>query len=75
MKKKASNFDQKILEQQQDINMPYPPGVNNNIIRELSNQILQNPLEIINLRSNINNVSSFIHIYFLINLDIESIHK
>lgn len=58
MKKKALNFDQKILEQQQDINTLYPQGVNNNIIRELSNQILQNPLEITNLRSNKNNVSS-----------------
>ena len=64
MKKKGSNFDQKILEQQQGINMLYPPGLNNNIIRELSNQILQNPLEITNLRSNINSVSSFFHIYF-----------
>ena len=58
MKKKALNFDQKILEQQQGINTLYPQGVNNNIIRELSNQILQNPLEITNLRSNKNNVSS-----------------
>ena len=58
MKKKALNFDQKILEQQQGINILYPPGVNNNIIRELSNQILQNPLEVTNIQPNINNVSS-----------------
>jgi hypothetical protein len=58
MKNKALNFDQKILEQQQGINMVYPPGNNNNQIRELCNNVIQNSLVLNNLRPNLSRVSS-----------------
>lgn len=46
MKKKTSNFDQKILEQQIPINIPHSPEENKYIIGELSNVQISNPLGI-----------------------------
>ena len=57
MKKKALNFDQKILEQQMPNNIPHPPEENKYLIGELSNIQIPNslglnitrPIQIVNL--------------------------
>ena len=64
---KNTNFDQKIFESQIPNNIQYPPGDNNNAIRELHNIILSNTT---NLRPNLGSVNIYnFYIIFLLFLN------